>query len=72
MIHTNKDKVLEYIDGLLRANHEAGLVIEAKHLTTIKLMLCSASNVMEPSCRPLDTSLATEPASNVAKRLLAM
>lgn len=72
MIHTNTDKVLEYIDGLLRANHEAGLAIEAKHLTTIKLMLCSAPNVMEPTCRLLDTSLATEPASSVAKRLLAM
>ena len=71
MVHTNKDKVLEYIDGLLRANHEAGLAIEAKHLTTIKLMLCCASNAMEPTCQPLDTSLATEPASSVAKRLLA-
>lgn len=70
MVHANTDKVLEYIEGLLRANREAGLAIEASHLSTIQCLLCCAQDAMVPTCQPLDTRLATEPASSVAKRLL--
>ena len=69
MIHQNKVKVLEYIDGLLRAHNEAGMAINVGHIHTIRLMLCDAPNV-ERNSMPLDIGLATEPASNAAKRLL--
>lgn len=67
-------KAVAYIHDVLRANKEAGLAIEARHLSTILTMLetCDVSPALSPSCQQLDVSLAIEPASVVAKRLLNM
>ena len=60
------------IDCMLRANKEAGLQIDSVHLHAVRLILCPKSANVETQSIPLDTNLATEPASCVAKRLLKM
>lgn len=67
---SNLGKTLEYVECVLRAHHEAGLTIEAKHFYQVRNILCGVSNATPLMSLTLDTSLATEPASCVAKRLL--
>ena len=65
-------RVIGLIDCMLRANKEAGLQIDSVHLHAVRLILCPKSVNVETPSTPLDTNLATEPASCVAKRLLKM
>ena len=59
-----------FIDTIIRANSEAGLVIHAGHLQQIRDMVCGAVPAILKDSHALENSLATENARTAAKRVL--